>query len=123
MAPLLTFVEKSKNYDLSARAVRALGEFRDVSLRNRTRIVASLAKTVQKDMPGRPKRGQENQTTGDYRVGRTGSSVSRRWSALSPEIPRALNKLTGQNFLTVEDWIDVVRDNKGRLSALFDTKP
>jgi hypothetical protein len=119
VAPLLLIVDKSKNYAVATRAVEALGGFGEASLKRKMQIVEALTKTIRRDIPAQPKRGRENQATGDYIPGNRGSAGTSRWSTLSVTIPRALGHLTGRRLTNVEDWIQLVRENRRRLDVLF----
>ena len=118
VTPLLNMVEKSKNYTVAARAMRALGKFGS-SKRYRGKILETLAATVHKSKPGNRVRQKENKSNpdGGY-IGGVGGSQA-RWRTLGPVLPEALNELTGQRFPTAEDWFDVVKEYDGNLDVLF----
>jgi hypothetical protein len=117
--PLLKIVENSKNLGVAARAVTALGKFRDSAFSRRKKILLDLTDTLMKDMPGGPSQGKENRQTGDYIPGKSGHGGSARYATLAPLIPQALNELTGQEFQTLEEWMRVVSEQKRNLQDLF----
>ncbi len=47
-----------------------------------------------------------------------GSDANARWGALAPVLPRALNRLTGRNIATAEQWFMMVRQ-VDRTAQLF----
>jgi hypothetical protein len=117
--PLLEVVEDSKALGVAAAAMESLGAFGECK-RKRTKILEDLVKTVERVRPGGPQRGKENQTNPDAPLGNNqGSSASERWNALAPVLPKALNQLTGQKFLSHEDWFAIVKENKRGLGRLF----
>ena len=114
--PLLRIVDRSKNYEVAARAVRALGRYGRCE-RYREKILKELAVTLRSDMPAAPKRGRDTQ---DSTIpGKQGHGGTARWRALSRVLPRALNELTGQDIASVGDWLALVREHRRDLGALF----
>lgn len=114
---LLKMVEKSDDLSVAASAMRALGAFGDCK-RYRDQIIEDLVKTVQKDIPGKPRPGQQTQS-GDYLPPVNGTSGNTRWGTLSEALPEALNELTGQKYMSAQDWFDIYADNKRDLDRLF----
>ncbi|MHC5012500.1 MAG: HEAT repeat domain-containing protein [Planctomycetota bacterium] len=137
VTPLLTIVEKSKNYDAAALAMTALGKY-GASERWRVRILETLIKTVLKNKPGDSGgrgggrggsgvggggrgggRGGPGGGRGGPGGGRAGQGADVRWATLAPILPKACNELTGQRFPTAEDWFDVYKEYKRELKTLF----
>lgn len=114
--PLLRIVDKSKNYDMAAKAVEALGRFGD-SKRYRKMILEELLDTLKRDMPAAPKPGRD---TGDaYLPPKNGHAGTSRWAVLSRAVPSSLNELTGRNLRSLGDWIAIVKEHDKDLDLLF----
>ena len=116
--PLVVVVDKSKNNAAAAKALRALGKFRDCK-RQRCKILTDLMKSLRPDMPGRAAPGKENESTGQYIPGKSGSPGTSRWGSLSPVLVEAFNELTGQHIMSAEDWFQYVMDNRQSLQSIF----
>jgi hypothetical protein len=117
--PLLNIVTESKNYTVAANAMQALGCFKDAK-KKREKILEELTKTVLKDKPGvTPRAYRENQTNPDGASPGNQAGAQNRWVTLSTVLATALNKLTGQNISTPEEWGEAVKSRKGRLGDLF----
>jgi hypothetical protein len=121
--PLMLVFEKSKHLGAAAAALEALGGFREVKSR-REKILETVAKSVQQNMPGtRPGPRGSGGGVGDPvpdtgTPNPNGSDASARWSTLAPVLPRALNRLTGRNIATAEQWFMMVRQ-VDRTAQLF----
>ena len=136
--PLLQIVDASKNFAVAAKAITALGAFGAIKSK-RERILVELAKTVQKAQPGGKGKygggggggegaiggsdggssGNDGDAGGDGAGGTASQGSSARWPALSAALPAALNQLTGTQAGSAEDWFGLVKQHKGKLSALF----
>jgi hypothetical protein len=122
VAPLLSIVQKSKKMEAAAAAMRAFagyGAMKSV----RGKILQELIATTEKDKPGVGKRW-DNSSGDPYETGttRTGDDAVTRWGALSAALVETLNKLTGQNCATAEDWFALHDRYKTRLDELFEAK-
>lgn len=121
--PLLEIVLKSKTYGIAAKCAGTLGHYRSVK-KTRSTIVETLLKTLKRSKPGgQPRMGRSSPSL-DGSGGGTGGSgqgggASARWAALSGAIPRALRRLTGQDFSGAEEWIAVLKEYKGKYGRLF----
>jgi hypothetical protein len=125
VAALIKMVEKSENYDVAAKAMRALGNFG--RSRHRTKILEALVDTTKRVKPGGPPRrgGPPESPAGGAGSGEPppmtnpnrGSTA--RWGVLAPVLPEALNQLTGQQFPSADDWFDLVDEHKRNLNDLF----
>lgn len=143
--PLLQMVDASKNYGVAAKAITALGSF-TASRRKREKILLELVKSVQKNQPGGKGKygggggggegtsggsamdgsgsggsgnGEGNSGEGGTAGGFTSQGQTDRWGPLSAALPEALTKLTGTAGSSAQEWFQLVKDNKGKLSALF----
>jgi len=124
IGPLLKIVTGSKLSGIIEEAVQALGKFKDAK-KQRAKILTKLVSEAKKVKPGarpRQRNGQENidggQGGASTPFGReTGSSA--RWAALSACVPPALSELTGQDIGGMEEWINLVKRSRGKLSQLF----
>jgi hypothetical protein len=121
--PLMKIVDDSKNVEVAAKSMEALGSF-GRHKRRREALLEDLVKTVQRVQPGgRGQAGKENQTNPEAGAGsKTGGNAQARWTALSPVLPKTLNDLTGQNFGSTEDWFAVFKEHKRDLGGLFKSK-
>lgn len=117
--PLLGMVEDSKVLDASAAAMESLGSFGRVK-NKREKIMTELCKTVAKWTPAGVARPKSTNPGTDDSGGTTrgDSEVSVRWTTLAPLLPKTLNRLTGQNVNTAEQWFRVVKDTPD-LTVLF----
>ncbi len=116
---LLQIVTKTKTYNAAVAAMKALANYGG-SKRVRAKILTDLVGTVRKDKPGRAPKKMTNGGVGDdggIAGGRTGEQGQSRWSALSGQLVETLNKLTGQNYATPEDWFGVFDKYKKSLEA------
>ena len=116
--PLLKIVTESKDYTLAAKALEALGHFRECK-RKRVKILKTVIKSISKDRPGAKGRSKDPVPNDQYR--HTGELARNRWAALARVLPGALARLTGMEMQGADAdwWIEYVRDNKGRMGALF----
>ncbi len=113
--PLLKLVEKSKDYEVAADAIRALGNYKSCK-KKRELILVRLVKSVQKGKPSGnagldPLRAKP-------KVLKKGSPVE-RWAVLSEVLPDALNKLTGQNLARATTWFEIVQESQRTIGKLF----
>ena len=76
-------------------------------------------KSLRPHMPGRAAPGKENESTGQWIPGKSGSPGTSKWGALSPVLVTTFNELTGQNIMSAEDWFQYVMDNKQNLQSIF----
>lgn len=131
VAPLLKIVTKSKTYGVAADAIQSLGRYRDCE-KKRVHILRTLVETVRKDRAGGISggggasggaRGGSGGTSTDPDQGplpqARGGATSGRWTALSRVLPGAMNDLTGLDIASVDDWIELVRENRSSLASLF----
>ena len=117
--PLLKIVEDCRDFALAAQAVQALGHFRECK-RKRAKILETIVDTVAKDCPGLKGRNKDPVPNDQYR--HTGELARNRWQTLSRVLPTAMYELTGNETLKGVDihwWIEIVRNNKRNLNALF----
>ncbi len=123
--PMLQIVTKTKTYNAAVAAMKALANYGS-SKRVRAKIVTDLIGTVRKDRPGRAPKKMTNGGVGDdssVAGGNTGEQGQSRWGALSGQLVETLNKLTGQNYATPEDWFGVFDKYKKSLEAdVFSSK-
>lgn len=117
--PLLTIVQKSKLYPLATAAMEALANY-GPNKRMRVKILTEIISTVSKDSPGVGNRWDsssgEAQATARTK---TGEESRARWGALSGVMVVCLNRMTGTNCATAEDWFGLYDKYKSRLDALF----
>lgn len=117
--PLLTIVEKSKVFSLATAAMEALANY-GTSKRMRVKILTELISTVSKDSPGVGNRWDASMGEAEATARtRTGEESRARWGALSGPLVTCLNRMTGQNCATAEDWFGIYDSWKGRLDQLF----
>lgn len=119
---LLVLVNKSDILPVAAGALKALSNFGQ-SKRMREKILDELVGTVEKDRPGISYRwrGAGNMGT-RFRTSngiRTGEDARNRYEALAGEMCTGLNKLTGQNVASPEEWFDLRKKYKSSLAELF----
>ncbi len=123
--PLLSMMDESKNYDAAAKALEALGGFRECK-RKREKILEEAVKSVLRDKPGGqrqgPRGGGENSSheTPDS-GGQTGNGPASRWGALTPVLVTSMNSLTGRTLTSPDEWFNQVRSHKNNLGELFDS--
>jgi hypothetical protein len=127
--PLLSIVDDSKNIPVAVKAMDTLSKFGGLK-HSREKILDALAKSVAKSKTGRKGygAGAGGGGVGDA-TGSGGSSGSPtgtgqagpadRWNALSAELPKTLNTLTGQREASADSWFDRIKQNKNSLGALF----
>jgi hypothetical protein len=118
---LLTLFEKSKEMGVAAAALESLGSFGKIKSK-RVKILETCVKSVSQVQPGGRGRGSAGQGSLDPDAsggtsGKQGGS-SARWGALAPVLPGAMNKLTGQNLGSPQQWFQVVKDTPN-LNSLF----
>lgn len=124
VGPLLKIVTVSKTTGVIEEAIQALGKFKNARKR-RGKILTTLVSEAKKVKPGaRPRmRGGQENIDGGAGGGTTSygnqSGSGARWAALSAAVPAALSELTGQDIGSMDDWIDLVKRNRGKLSNLF----
>lgn len=123
--PLLAIVLKSKHNGIVHDAVRALGKFGKCK-KKRVKILETLVKTAEKSKPGgRPRMRGPKETMDGGMSGDPGAPQGReggpgaRWSTLSSSVPPALSELTGIKQSQLADWLELARQNKGKLRRLF----
>jgi hypothetical protein len=116
---LVGLVKDAKRMEVAQAAMKALGSY-GANKRVRARIVGDLVATVRKDRPGVGQRPDYSSGTMQptARI-RTGDDQVSRWEALSGALVQTLNKMTGQNVGTAEDWFDLYDRYKGRPAVLF----
>jgi hypothetical protein len=116
---LLGMVEDSKVIDVSSAALESLGSFGRVK-NKREKILTELCKTIAKWTPAGVARPKSTNAGTDDSTGMTrgDSEASVRWTTLAPLLPKVLNRLTGQNVTTAEQWFRVVKDTPD-LTVLF----
>jgi len=119
VGPLMTLVEKSHILTLSSAAMEAFARY-GTHKGVRSKIFRDLINTVSKDQPGVGQRwdasmGDPVQTA---KV-RTNELTAARWGALSSSLVSTLNKMTGTQGATAEDWFKLYDDYKGGLDRLF----
>ncbi len=117
--PLMTIVDKTHVLSLAQAAMEAFalyGTHKSV----RGKILRDLVGTVEKDRPGVGQRwdasmGDPTQTAKT----RTNELSRQRWDALSGSLVATLNKMTGTQGATAEDWFKLYDGYKGGLDKLF----
>lgn len=117
--PLMTIVEKSHLLPIASAAMGAFSLY-GTHKAVRSKILLSLVDTVSKDRPGVGVRwdasmGDPVQTAKT----RTNELSRQRWDALSGVLVTTLNKMTGTQGATAEDWFKLRDDYKGGLDRLF----
>jgi hypothetical protein len=118
--PLLGFVENSKEMGVAAAALESLGSFGKIKSK-RVKILETCVKVVSQVQPGgrgRPKAGQGAMDPNAQGYSNGTSSATARWGALAPVLPASMNKLTGQNLGSPQQWFQVVKDTTN-LNTLF----
>ena len=121
---LLKLVEKSKVTAVALGSMEALSNFGH-NTRTREMILERLVKTVLKDKPGTRPNDRSGANTGNsdpVHVPYSYGGPTGRWNALSPNLPKVLNALTGESFGTAEEWMGALDAYKKDLSALFSNK-
>ena len=122
VGPLLKLVQDSKVLPVAQAAMKALSTY-GTSKRMRVQILKELAATVEKDVPGV---GHKWDTSSGAPVvidkTRTGEDAQARWGALSPELVKTLNTLTGQNCPSAEEWFRLIDKYKNNPGVLFGSK-
>ena len=95
---------------------------RTTTMRGDPQAVDSLVATVEKDRPGLSYKWRGTGTMDERtRTGkiRSGEDSMTRYEALAGEMCSALNKLTGQNVASPEEWFDLRKKWKSDLAKLF----
>jgi len=113
ITPLLNIMKKSKHLGAASKAVETLGAYRNSD--KRAKILGELIRATRKEKPG--VRGRENQVVYGPRV--SGEQARDRWQALARPMVEAANQLTGQSYVSPEDWFDVWRENRRNPKVLF----
>ena len=103
---LLELAAKSKDNQVAAHAVMALGNFGE-DKRARVTVLEELMSVVQRIKPGHSTSKQ------------TSPEAMERWGTIQPAMLGALNQLTGQNVATFEDWEELWREHKRNPKSLF----
>jgi hypothetical protein len=119
--PLLMIVEKSDTLPLAVAALKALGNF-GTSKAQREKILDTLVASVEKDRPGISYRWRgtpDARYKSDPRGIKTGEDARNRYEALAGEMCTSLNKLTGQNVASPEEWFELRKNYKSDLAHLF----
>jgi hypothetical protein len=116
---LLVIVDKSDVLPLAAASIKALANYGG-NPRMREQILDSLVGTVEKDRPGISYKWRGDQDN-RYKTGkiRSGEDARTRYEALAGEMCTCLNKMTGQNVASPEEWFDLRKKWKTDLGKLF----
>jgi hypothetical protein len=102
--PMLDLEKNSDVYTVTVAAIKALSNYGDAK-RWRAKILKDLIGDIYQDRPG---------------IKHRDPAVSReRYEALSGEIVKTCNKLTGRTYASPEEWFDLVEKYKTDLDALF----
>jgi hypothetical protein len=117
---LMSIVTDSKEFNISAVAMKALGSYGD-NKRVRQGILRDCIATVSKDQPSRGFRWKKDGAGNIYETAnlRSGNESQLRWGALSPALVESMNKLTGQNCGSADDWITLFTKYKSNTGELF----
>ena len=120
VGPLMTIVDKTHVLPLAQAAMDAFalyGTHKSV----RGKILRDLVGTVEKDRPGVGLRWDASMGGPAVQTAKTRTNeLSRqRWDALSGNLVSTLNKMTGTQGATAEDWFKLYDDYKGGLDKLF----
>ena len=102
---LVDLMTKGKDNNVAKEAVVVLGKFGQS--KKRVRILEELVDYMQRAIPRRAP-GK-----------RVGAATRDRWSAVGSALVSALNRLTGQQVASAEDWIVLYKDMKRRPKELF----
>ena len=118
--PLLALLENSKEMGVATAAMEALGAFGKIKSK-RVKILETCVKMVSQIQPSNVRKPKStgsgvDPNSGGYTAG--GGGATARWSALAPVLPGAMNKLTGQNLGSPQQWFQVVKDTRD-LNSLF----
>jgi HEAT repeat protein len=118
--PLMTLVDKSHVLGLSQAAMKAF-ELYGTQKGVRTKILKDLIATVEKDRPGTGNRWDSSSGNDPQKTARTRTNelTRQRWDALSGVLVATLNKMTGTQGATAEDWFKLYDTYKGGLDKLF----
>mgnify|MGYP001813754465 FL=1 len=102
---LLELMAKAKDREVSKEAISALGGYG--GSKRRVTILKELVTYMQRTQP-------------HYTPGKRISQAAReRWNVLRGPLLSALNRLTGQQLSSPEDWASLYRSNKRNLKVLF----
>jgi hypothetical protein len=116
---LVGLVKDSKVMPVAQAAVKALGGYAS-DKRLRAKVVGEMIATVRKSRPGV---GSRADTSSGERIPtarvRTGDEEMSRWQALAPVLVETLNKMTGHNAGSAEDWFDLYDRYKDQPNVLF----
>jgi len=106
LKPLYELLGKAKDNKLARAAGIALGGY-GADKRGRVKVLEELIDTGKRIRPGR---------STDKAVS---PEATARWREVGPGITKGLNRLTGQDLGTFEEWEAVYKENKKRPSDLF----
>ena len=119
VGPLLTLYDKSKVIRVKQLAATALSNFGSVK-RHRCKILETLIGSLKSVKPGGHGRMSGSGANPDVPSGYGHyGGPAQIWSALSPIMPRILNKLTGQDVATLDTWFGIYNANKRNPKSLF----
>lgn len=100
---LSDLAEKSKDYDVGALAITALGKYK--ASKKRVVILESLVKLISRFQPPR---GVQ-----------IGVEAAKRWKALGSPLINACNTLTSRRETTPDAWLTLWKENKKKPADLF----
>lgn len=104
--PLLELLGKAKDAKLSAEAALALGGYRKDE-RGRVKILEEMIDTGKRIRPGNSK--DQNAS----------AEAIARWTEIGGALAKGLNRLTGQELGTFEEWEVIYKENKRRPQEIF----
>jgi hypothetical protein len=118
--PMIEIVEKTKVFPLAVACMKSLSAF-GLNKRVREKILVALVDSLEKDRPGLSYRWRSTGNDDATRTDKTasGEDARTRYDALAGEMCSALNKLTGMNVATPEEWFDLKKQYKSDMKALF----
>lgn len=120
LGPLMTIIDKTHTLSLASAAMSALALY-GTHKAVRGKILRDLVGTVEKDRPGVGQRWDASMGGPAVQTAKTRTNeLSRaRWDALSGVLTATLNKMTGTQGATADDWFKLYDDYKGGLDKLF----